>query len=271
MLPMQADPMLEWQRLTEHYRAMSDDELRELAADFNDLTETAQQALRSEMRSRGIGDPIETSTAPVPSNVPLNASTVRNTSAPIHDRAVDTLGFFNRQPELVPDLPDAGAEPNGPVEYTWKTLLCECDSSQEATELSEALKRAGIECWIEGPKRSAYSAYASLDLTNPRVLVAADQLDQARAIAAGPIPAEIIAESRVKIPDFTPPSCPKCGAPDPILEGVDPVNSWECEQCGQKWTDPTPEESIKADSSPAHPRINGKSRPATGQLSPQGE
>ena len=50
MLPMQADPILEWQRLSEHYRAMNDDELRQLAADFADLTDTAQQALRSEMQ-----------------------------------------------------------------------------------------------------------------------------------------------------------------------------------------------------------------------------
>ena len=53
---MQADPIAEWQRLTEHYREMSDEELGELACDFDDLTETAQQVLRSEMRSRGLGD-----------------------------------------------------------------------------------------------------------------------------------------------------------------------------------------------------------------------
>ncbi len=250
---MHADPMLEWQRLTEHYREMNEDELRQLATDFADLTETAQQALRSEFQNRGFGDRIGATSASVPSNVQFTASAAKNTSAPIHDRAVDTLGFFNRQPELVPDSPDVGAEPDGPVEYTWKTLLCECDSSQVAGELSEALKRAGIDCWIEGPKPSAYSAYASLDLTNPRVLVAADQLDQARTIAAGPIPPEIVADSQTKVPDFMPPSCPKCGATDPILEGVDPVNSWKCEQCGQNWTDPTPEESIRAGSLPAQP------------------
>ena len=56
-LPMQSDPALEWRRLTEHYREMSDEELRELAADFANLTETAQQVLAQEMRSRGLGDP----------------------------------------------------------------------------------------------------------------------------------------------------------------------------------------------------------------------
>ena len=54
---MQANPFEEWQRLTEHYREKSEEELRELAADFADLTETAQQVLRNEMRKRGLDDP----------------------------------------------------------------------------------------------------------------------------------------------------------------------------------------------------------------------
>jgi hypothetical protein len=239
MLPMPADPIFEWQRLTEHYRAMNDDELRELAADFTDLTDAAQQALRSEMRSRGLGSPEEVSAAPelrrAASNapeVPLHDYAPQASSDSIIGRAALALGAL--RPELVPDEPEDGAEVDGPVEYTWKTLLCECDTLQEANELSEALKRAGIESWIEGPKASAYSAYASLDLVNPRVLVAADQLDQARAIAAQPIPLEIVKESEATVHEFTPPSCPNCGTPDPVLESVDPANSWKCEQCGQQ-------------------------------------
>ena len=61
---MQADPIQEWQRLTEHYRQMGDQELRELAFDFSNLTDTAQQVLRSEMRCRGLGDPQAATNAP---------------------------------------------------------------------------------------------------------------------------------------------------------------------------------------------------------------
>ena len=79
ILPMQADPIAELRRLTEHYRELSDDELRNLAADFADLTETAQQALRTEMQSRGLrlaahdpfADPLHATNAPVASNAPL--------------------------------------------------------------------------------------------------------------------------------------------------------------------------------------------------------
>ena len=70
------------------------------------------------------------------------------------------------------------------------------------------------------------------------MLVAADQLEQARAIAAQPIPQEIIEESKTEVPEFELPVCPKCGAADPVLEGVDPVNTWRCEACGYEWTEP---------------------------------
>jgi hypothetical protein len=57
LLLMQVNPAEDWQRLTEHYREISDGELLELAADFVDLTETAQQVLRTEMSNRGLHEP----------------------------------------------------------------------------------------------------------------------------------------------------------------------------------------------------------------------
>ena len=115
-------------------------------------------------------------------------------------------------PELVPDAGDTQSEQSGPHEYTWKTLLCECETSEQALELREALRRAGIESWVEGPRTD--SRYVRTGRENPRVLVAADQLDAARAIAANPIPQEIADESQDEVPEFVEPKCPKCGADD---------------------------------------------------------
>jgi len=70
------------------------------------------------------------------------------------------------------------------------------------------------------------------------VLVAADQLDEARAVAARPIPPDIVEQSKIAPPEFEPPFCPKCGAADPVLENADPVNEWKCEVCGAEWSDP---------------------------------
>ena len=215
---MQSNPAEDWQRLTEHYREIGDGELQELAADFADLTETAQQVLRNEMRNRGLDDPCAAHEAP---QSPERPTAPRWASAVDPDRAV------NRS-----DAPDANEENDLPCEYTWKTPLCECDTAEQAWQIYEVLRRAGIESWIEQPG----SQYA-LELSGPRVVVAADQLDQALEIAARPIPQDIIEESRQDVAEYEAPTCPHCGAADPVLESVDPTNSWLCEACGEQWTE----------------------------------
>lgn len=248
---MQIDPVLEWQRLTEEYRRKSSGELRELARDFADLTPTAQQALRSETQSRGLGDPERLPSAPAiqsaPKALPQAPLPLGNTSG-----AGNSMGgvFGARTPELAPDAPAPDGEDDGaPHEYTWKTPLCNCDSRDEARYLQEALRRAGIECWIgfDGYTTS-YVPAASYQLTtgNLQVLVAADQLDEARAVAAMPIAQEIVDELQQVVPEFVEPKCPKCGSDDVVLEGVDPENTWRCESCDAQWTDAAPQAEDEA-------------------------
>ncbi|HEX8810726.1 MAG TPA: hypothetical protein VF742_01915, partial [Terracidiphilus sp.] len=57
-----SDSYEEWRRLGEHYAQMLDGELLQLANDYSDLTEVAQQALRDEMSKRGLGDPLNPKT-----------------------------------------------------------------------------------------------------------------------------------------------------------------------------------------------------------------
>lgn len=206
---MQTDPLTDWQRLTEHYREMWDDELLNLAADADDLTEMARQVLKDEMRKRGLELPRAAAPAKTPPRAP----------APMPDAFEEAPGEVQ------------GTE-GPPVEYTWKTQLCECETGQQAWQIREVLRRAGIDSWFDQPN----SRWATIP---SRVLVAADQLDQARLVAAGPIPQDIIDESEPSAPEeYELPACPKCGAEDPLLDGVYPVNSWECEACGHKWSDP---------------------------------
>jgi hypothetical protein len=219
---MQVNPAEDWQRLTEHYRELGDQELEELAADIVDLTETAQQVLRNEMRSRGLGERRAAGEAPRrsgPSAPPRWASSVDPDTGEIGSRA-----------------PDGDGEDDSPRAFTWKTTLCECDDQQQAWQIREALGQAGIESWIEMPG-SRYAVENSL----PRVLVAADRLEDAREIAARPIPQEIVDQFREEVPEFEPPKCPECGAEDPVLESVEPTNSWLCEACGNQWTEPAAE------------------------------
>jgi hypothetical protein len=210
------DTIADWQSLTRLYGEMGDEELLELDAQIADLTDVAQQVLRDEMKKRGLGRPRPADNAPQASGriVP-----------PQWDPCND-----------LPTGESEAVESDLPVEYTWKTLLCECDEREDAVPIWETLRQAGIESWIEGP-RSRYSH----DPRNPQILVAADQLEQAREVIARGIPQAIVEAFKAEPEEFRPPVCPKCGAEDPLLESAEPTNSWLCEECGNQWTDPAPE------------------------------
>ena len=202
---------------------MLDGELEQLAESFGDLTETAQQVLRAELRSRGLEEP----------GAPKTTGSYSTPSAT--NRFVSS---FERDAGLSrSDKPDGDEEDDSQKDFTWKTLLCECSTSAEAYQLKQVLQRAGIDSWVEKPGSSRYS----FGMSSPRVVVAADQLEQAIEIASQPIPKEIIEESKVEVPEYVPPSCPKCGAEDPVLESAEPVNAWLCEACGEQWSEPAPE------------------------------
>jgi hypothetical protein len=207
--------MEERRRLLEHYREMGEGELLELAANFNDLTPMAQDALREEMRTRELGTP-ESVMEP-----PADAS--RGVPEP-SDRPAEVHWESHHRWSGPGDAGEAESpEEAAPVEYTWKVPLADMETTTEAWQLAQALRRAGIESWI--------------DRGVSRVLVAADQLDRARAVAEQPIPQEIIDESKAEVPEFEIPVCPGCGAPDPTLESVDPVNCWHCESCDKEWSE----------------------------------
>lgn len=227
---MQIDPMAEWQRLTGVYRGMYDDELVNLAADAGDLTDVARQVLDLELKRRGLGS----LSSPGPPRKPPE---------PKVERRAALLGNQGGAPQIVLDY-RARRDTEPPLEYTWKTVLCECDSMEQAQFLREALRRADIESWIDGQEPGF--RHKGTEFAQPRVMVAADQLEQARAIAANPIPDEVVEESKSAVPEFEMPRCPHCGAKEPALEGVDPFNSWRCEACGSQWTDSEEEQAPEA-------------------------
>ena len=203
---MRDNPLEDWQRLTELYREMGEVELYELQDGIDDLTEVAQQVLRDEMRARGLTARPAEPTIPKPD--------------------------WNEEA----DKPDE-ADRDPLHEFTWKVLLTECADSQQAWQIREALRQAGIESWIEG-----HGFRVAIDESNPRIQVAADQIEEARLILSQPIPQTIVDQSKQPVEEFEAPRCPHCGAEDPVLEGVDPTHSWLCEGCGAEWSDPVLDE-----------------------------
>jgi hypothetical protein len=215
---MRPTPAEEWQRLTKLYSEMTDGQLLGLAETFSDLTETAQPILRDELRKRGLDEPQEVL------QLPPDPSEREPTFARIAPRFSES----DRDGDSTDN--DGDAEPI--EEYTWKTDLCELATPEEAWQVREVLRLAGIDTWDRRPS----SLFGSQTI---RILVAADQLDEARAILAKPIPQDIIHQSKTPVEDFVAPKCPKCGASEPLLESVEPVNTWRCEVCDATWSDST--------------------------------
>jgi hypothetical protein len=217
---MQANPLEEWQRLTALYGEMGDIEIRELAAGIGDLTGTAQQVLRDELKKRG-----------------LSETSLQHQAQPFADRSA----AVHLEPSTYRyEFPSPSAEGDDSREYTWKTDLCTCESLTEAQQRSEMLRREGIESWIERPGSRHAIPWNELGAGELLIRVAADQLDQAGAVIARSIPQDIIEQSKEMedAPEYELPVCPKCGAIDPTLESAEPSNSWRCESCGSEWTEP---------------------------------
>ena len=216
----QEDPVRYWKDLTANYRQMSDGELLQLSENPEELTEIARQVLRDEMKLRKL----ETGRSPVTGRLP----------DPVPRRQVDLVS--GNPLYLREDSSDTAAVDDvqfPPHEYTWKTWLCDCESNQHAWQVSALLTRNGIESWVRAVPPQ------SMDTVGPQVEVAADQLEQARALIAQPIPQDIIDDVNAEVPEFEVPDCPRCGTKDEVmLESAVPVNSWICEACGAEWSDP---------------------------------
>jgi ribosomal protein S27AE len=253
---MQTDPAQEWRRLTEEYRAMSEVELLHLAADVDDLTEAAKQVLRQEMQSRGMSDPVNVRSAG--DTVAVPATKVRWDANDFG--AQNPAAIYGSEPQVVPGAEPGQQNASEPHDISWLTYLCESETQEQARQLCEVLRRAKIDCM-----------YKSYGLAFPQIFVAADQLEQARAIAADPIPQEIVDESKEEVPEFVEPKCPKCSAEGPVLESSEEVNRWHCEECDYDWSEPVEAAGANPAGAMRNPPQDGKSRPATGQLLPQGE
>jgi hypothetical protein len=199
---MSIDPVKEWQRLSKLYAEKSDQELAELSASFHELTEIAQQVLQDELKRRGLSSPGELAQPPL----------IENQDA-IQD---------NFELEETP-LPESEME-----EVPW--ILHESGDAQILGELQEALNQAGISSRIVNPQENIYrSRFLQLQVAERDALRSEQILAQPRELKPSP--------PKIDEGDFETPSCPKCGASDPLLESVEPFNTWLCENCGTHWTE----------------------------------
>jgi ribosomal protein S27E len=116
------------------------------------------------------------------------------------------------------------------VDLAPQDCIWEFAEAEDALAASEALKAANIENSVILPRSD------TLDIRPPRLAVSPEDVEKTEAILSKPIPEEFRILVRTR-GEFVVPSCRKCGAPDPVLESIEPANEWRCEVCGHTWTE----------------------------------
>ncbi|HKF47562.1 MAG TPA: hypothetical protein VKB38_09415 [Terracidiphilus sp.] len=185
-------------RITQHYATLDDDDLRDLSDDYGNLTSAAQQALREEMQRRGMDDLV-----------------------PETDDGYNATDEAEANPNF--QAADLRAQ-NAPEQNEWWVRVAAMEDRQQARQRVMMLSDTGID--VRG-QLDPFGMYV--------IEVAANQADDANAILAQPIPQKIIDESKIEVPDFVTPKCPRCKADDAVLESSGEVNHWHCDACGHEW------------------------------------
>lgn len=73
------------------------------------------------------------------------------------------------------------------------------------------------------------------DYHGPRVVVTPKDAERATAILSEPSTEKLTAEKEEVPEEFALPHCPSCDGVETLLESVDPVNQWRCDDCGHTW------------------------------------
>ncbi len=107
--------------------------------------------------------------------------------------------------------------------------------SQEAASAAYyALTREGIKAIVSDGMKS--------ENRGPRVVVTPKDAGRAAAILSEPSTDELTAATEEASAEFDLPRCPACDGEETLLESVDPVNEWRCDDCGHTWL----EESVSS-------------------------
>jgi hypothetical protein len=110
------------------------------------------------------------------------------------------------------------------------------EDERAASAAYYALTREDIDAIVVSPSS------AKFENRGPRVVVTPKDAARAAAILSRPSADELRSETEDTLEGFTLPCCPACGGAETMLESVDPVNQWRCDQCGHTWL----EESVSS-------------------------
>jgi len=197
----------EYARLTDYYRDQPDEALLVLAGEPEELTPIAEEALRAEIRRRGLQVP--------------GAAEHAELATAVQELEARTDGGFD-----------------GDLWSSYAALAPEnCRFYFEDEGGGVAARRFLEESGIDSFKVPQAGLYEGAC-----VVVKPSDAERAAVLLSQPLPERLMDEPAIEAKDFVAPSCPKCGGLDPLLESADPTNEWLCEECGHTWADPAPED-----------------------------
>ena len=216
----------EAERLAQLYASMSDAELEKVAAESEQLTPEAQQALQAELAKRN-----------------LEAPSVEKQSEP----AVEET-----EARIAPPEPEE-LDPN-----RW-VMLRRFRDLPEAMLAKGSLESAGIECHLADENMVRLDWFISNLIGNAKLIVKPEDVHDAEAVLSQPIPEEFEYEEGEQ---YEQPRCPKCNSVDITFETLNkpvaygsawlgvpvPLKSekWICNDCGARWVEePDPAESTE--------------------------
>ena len=109
------------------------------------------------------------------------------------------------------------------AEMAPEECIFDMESEQAASTAYYSLTSAGIDAIV-------------VSKPGPRVVVKPKDAERAAEILSG-LSTDKLTEQVLEETDaeFDLPRCPACGGEETVLESVDPVNQWRCEDCGNTW------------------------------------
>jgi Zn finger protein HypA/HybF involved in hydrogenase expression len=203
----------EWQRLSEYYRQITEEELLALARQYSDLTGVAQQVLKLELSHRALAMPA----APGPP--------IQN-----HDPARDSD----------PDSPYAEDRKLVDIRTVW--------SRRDALQLQSVLDVAGIPLYMGTEKATRAEAVSSNFSDGVKVQTMRIGVPWAKEALKYYAPEdEPETEEEKEVDEDVAIRCPKCHSDDLVLEdfatapettaGSSAKFKWTCLSCNHQWED----------------------------------
>ena len=225
---MQINPEQERQRLTERYAEMPLEKLQRIAADWDELTNIARQALEAEIQRRGASIPDSVKTRPVP---PQPAVEIPVPEEPEEDEG-----------------PSVAIEPDNSPGVKL-VMIRRYRDLPEALIAKGSLESAGIESFLVDENMVRLDWFWSNLIGGAKLMVSPENANEAIAILDQPIPEKFETSEG----EYQQPSCPQCGSMDISFEQLNkpiayasayvslplPIHDqgWKCHTCEHKWND----------------------------------